>query len=125
MNDLTRQFSDEETREMKRKHFENLARIGKDLEEEWAQWETLTPEQRTEQENVCMADIHFNVYRWQKRGNLTGHITWWLEDGAAGILLFDPEEVREAERMLQAAKVSINQEAQEAGKPLPFPEIEL
>jgi hypothetical protein len=118
-----RVFTPEEEENRKRQHFENIARMGKSIEEEWAQWETLTPEERAEQENVCGAEMQFNLYRGQKRGGLKGYLEWWLEDGAAGILLFDPEEIREAERILQGAKIKMNQEAKDAGKPLPYPEI--
>jgi hypothetical protein len=123
MNIEMRVFTPEEKEKMKRQHFESLARMGEELNKEWAEWETLTPEERAEQENVCYAEIQFNIYRWQKRGGLKGYLEWWLEDGAAGILLFDPEEIREAERTLQEAKTKMNQEAKDAGHPLPFPEI--
>ena len=113
-------MSDEEAREQKRKHFESLARMGEEMEKEWAHWATMTPEEKAAQEDICWTNIH--VYRWQKRGGLKRYLEWWLEDGAAGILLFDPQEIREVERILKAAKISINQEAKEAGKPLPFPE---
>jgi hypothetical protein len=123
MNVEIRVFTPEEEENRKRQHFESLARMGEELNQEWAEWETLTPEERAEQEGVCYADIHFNIYRWQKRGGLKEYLEWWFADGAAGILLFDPEEIREVERTLQTIKITMNQEATEAGKPLPYPEM--
>ena len=37
-------MSDKEAREQRRKHFESLARMGEEMEKEWAQWATMTPE---------------------------------------------------------------------------------